>query len=74
MRNPRARKSTQALSERARTAAEAQARSFGELVRLLEADAQELTERLEVVEDKRKELVFAASPSAGELSAKSRPP
>jgi hypothetical protein len=63
-RNPRARVSTQARSERALFAAEAQARPFDELVRLLEA-----------VADKRKVLDVAkngalgASPSAGELSA-----
>ena len=44
-------------------------------MRLLEADAQELTEHLEAVANMQKELDLAkdavvASPSAGELSAK----
>lgn len=75
MRNPPERKSTQARSERAHTKAEAQAQPFDEKVRLLEAEARELTERLEAVANKRKDLDLAkdaevASPSAGELSAK----
>ena len=75
IRNPPERNSTQARSERAHTKAEAQAQPFDEKVRLLEAEAQELTERLVAVANKRKELDLAkdaevASPSAGEFSAK----
>ena len=77
-RNPE-RVSTQPMSERARTTAEAQARPFGELVRLLEADAQELTEHLEAVANMQKELDLAkdavvASPSAGSSPRSFRPP
>jgi hypothetical protein len=70
-----------ALSKRARSTAEAEARPFDDLAQWLEAEAQELTERLEAVTDKRKELELAKekaleaskAPSAGVISRSSRP-
>jgi len=76
IRNPE-RGSLPALSKRARSTAEAEARPFDDLAQCLEAEAQELTERLEAVTDKRKELELAKekaleaskAPSAGVISA-----
>ncbi len=47
------------LSGRARIPLEAQAQPFDEKERLLEAETQELTERLEAAANKRKELDLA---------------
>ncbi len=72
IRNPE-RGSLPPLSGRARIALEAQALPIDEKVRLLEAEAQELTQRLEAVANKRKELTWPRSPRWPRLRRGSSP-